>query len=386
MNTRKKVLYVITKSNWGGAQRYVYDLATRLPTEQFEIAVVCGGRGLLVDRLEKVGVRVISPPALSRDIKIARDITAFWQLVRLFVNEQPDIIHLSSSKAGGLGAVAARIASLATGHRVLVTFTAHGWALREERPWWQRLAIIAASWCAALFQDRIIVLSNTDYRTAELLASSRKLIRIAHGIEKPRFLPRGEARDFFAKKLSQRFYRNEPLIGVIAELTRNKGLNYLIDAISRAMPKIKSSKFKVIIMGDGEDRPKLQREIDARGMDELVYLAGFIPDAAHYLRGFDLVVLPSVKEGLPYALLEAMHAGVPIIASRVGGIPDLIKDKESGLLVPPRRPESLAQAIAFLMEDSRRGVLLAHAAEKRVTREHGIEAMIQKTIAVYSYR
>ena len=383
---KKKILYVITKSVWGGAQRYVYDLATRLPTEQFEIGVVCGGQGLLVDRLEKAGVRVISPPALSRDIRIARDITAFWQLVRVFASERPDIIHLNSSKVGGLGAVAARIASLATGHRALVTFTAHGWALREERPWWQRLAIIAASWCAALFQDRIIVLSNADYRIAELFAARRKLIRVAHGIEKPRFLPRGEGRDFFAHKLNQHLYRNEPLIGVIAELTRNKGLNYLIDAVNQVKSKIKSLKFKVIIMGDGEDRAKLQQEIDAHGLGERVYLAGFIPDAAHYLHGFDLVVLPSVKEGLPYALLEAMHAGVPIIASRVGGIPDLIEDKKSGLLVPPRHPGALAQAIALLMADFKRGALLARAAEKRASTEHRIEAMIQKTIAVYLYR
>src|SRR3989344_3118896 len=98
---KKKILYVITKSVWGGAQRYVYDLATRLPREKFEVVVACGGDGFLIEKVRKAGIRVIQLPELARDVHIGRELKSLWSLARVFAREQPDIIHLSSSKTGG---------------------------------------------------------------------------------------------------------------------------------------------------------------------------------------------------------------------------------------------------------------------------------------------
>ena len=133
---KKKILFVITKSNWGGAQRYVYDLATHLPKEEFEVAVAFGGTGevgasagLLEVRLREAGVRIIFLTTFARDIGILREFSAFFELLRTIRAENPDVLHLNSSKAGGLGALSGRIAGL---RRII--FTAHGFAPNELRP------------------------------------------------------------------------------------------------------------------------------------------------------------------------------------------------------------------------------------------------------------
>ena len=106
---KQKILYLITKSNWGGAQRYVYDLATNLPKEKFDISVVAGGSGPLIQKLNEAKIRTIVFAQLSRDIRTFDDIKTFFMLISLFRKERPDIIHLNSSKIGGLGSVAGRI-------------------------------------------------------------------------------------------------------------------------------------------------------------------------------------------------------------------------------------------------------------------------------------
>jgi len=125
---RKKIAYVITKSNWGGAQRYVYDLATNVPKNTFDVIVVCGGNGTLAKKLEQEGTRVIRIKGLERDIRFGSEIRVLYRLKHLFAQEQPDIVHLNSSKIGGLGSLAARMARVPH-----IIFTAHGFAFNEKR-------------------------------------------------------------------------------------------------------------------------------------------------------------------------------------------------------------------------------------------------------------
>lgn len=113
-HAKKRILYVITKSNWGGAQRYVYDLATGLPKDHFAISVACGGQGLLKDKLEIAGIKIIPIPYFQRDINITKEFYSFVELIKIFRTEKPDIIHLNSSKAGVIGALAAFVYKLIT--------------------------------------------------------------------------------------------------------------------------------------------------------------------------------------------------------------------------------------------------------------------------------
>lgn len=312
----KRILFVITKSNWGGAQKYVYDLAINLPKEQFAIAVTFGGMGkadastgLLAERLKESGVRTVFLSSFARDISLFRECKAFFELLRIIEEERPDVLHLNSSKAGGLGALAGRIARVPH-----IIFTAHGWAHRESRPFYQRSLIWIASWFTIVFAHKVIVLSNYELECAPVLFSRRKMIVIHNGIDPHMQFGSGE-------KIRRAFPPGVRITGTIGELTKNKNQIALVEQ-ARGDPDL-----FVAIVGEGEERPRLEAKITEYGLGERVKLFGFLT-ALESLKGFDVFALPSLKEGLPYVLLEARAAGLPIEANRVGGVGEILDAKD----------------------------------------------------------
>lgn len=313
---KKKILFVITKSNWGGAQRYVYDLATSLPKDQFEVAVAFGGTGetgastgLLAERLKESEVRTIFLTSFTRDISVAREFSAFFELLRVIKKERPDVLHLNSSKAGGLGALAGRIAGV---RRII--FTAHGFAHNEMRPWYERILIWKLSWLTIFCAHATIVLSDDEFKRAPVLFSRRKLVVIHNGIDMHMRFDSGE-------KIRNAFPLGARITGTIGELTKNKNQIALI-----AEAKNNPEMF-VAIVGEGEERKNLEEKIKKYNLNERVKLFGFMP-ANEVLKGFDVFALPSLKEGLPYVLLEARAAGLPIIANRIGGVGEILDAKD----------------------------------------------------------
>lgn len=382
---RKKILYIVTKSVWGGAQRYVFDLATRLPREEFDIAVACGGEGPLRERLRAAGVRILPIPWLRRELGVRRELLSLGSILATLLRERPDIIHLNSSKAGGLGAVAAFAYKLLTlNGRPVTVFTVHGWPFREDRPAWQRAAIFFFSWLSTLFQDRIIVIDTADYRAGRRFVPARKLALVPHGLPPTEFLPRPNARAFLAERMGIAIAPDTVLVGTIAELTANKGLTYLIEAASQISRKTPHARFQTLIIGEGEERERLQRHIRAHNLEGFVFLPGFIPDAQRYLKGLDLFVLPSLKEGLPYALMEAMAAGVPVVASAVGGVTDLVADGSTGLLIPPKDPQAIASAMARISSDPNLRWRIGAAGRQKIRSDHGLAPMLTQTRMIYS--
>ncbi len=392
---KKKILFVITKSVWGGAGTYVYDLATNLPTDRFDIAVAAGGNGLLFQKLQYAGIRTIHIPELGRDIHIWKELRSFRALLELFGREQPDIIHLNSSKVGGLGALAARIVPLRgisrseTSHsskkKMKIIFTVHGWVFLEDRPLLWRAAAFLASWASMLFQDKVILINSRDYAAAQKFIPKRKLALIHNGIAQRVFAPRVEARRFFAEKTKKEILSDTLLVGTIAELTKNKGLTYLIDTVHQMKFQISNFKFQIIIIGEGEERPRLEDQIRNLHLEDTVSLLGFIPDAAQYLSGMDIFVLPSIKEGLPYVVMEAMDAQVPVIASNVGGIPDLISHNENGILVPPKNAVAFAEAIERLAKNKNERMALGKYGIHTIETKFSLRAMLEKTQQRYEY-
>ncbi|MDO8500030.1 MAG: glycosyltransferase family 4 protein [bacterium] len=375
---KKKILYVITKSNWGGAQRYVFDLATNLPKERFDVAVAAGGNDELIQKLNKSGIRTISLPHLQKNINTPKELLSFYSLFKIFIKERPDIVHLNSSKIGGLGAIAARFAGVPK-----IIFTAHGWAFHENRPWWQQMVIIFLSWIAALFQDKIIHLSKKDIASTLKchIANPQKILYIPLGIIPPVFLEKKQAREILFQKIRRVIDPSAILIGTIAELTKNKGLAYLVDAINKLQTT--SYKLQAIIIGEGEEKENLQKQINSLGLQNLVHLAGFIPNAAEYLRALDIFVLPSVKEGLPYTILEAMNAELPIIATSVGGISDIIETQKNGIIVRPQNIAELALSITELIKNPDLRLNLGENAHKEVLEKSTLEKMLAKTQEIY---
>ncbi|MFZ1074836.1 MAG: glycosyltransferase [Minisyncoccia bacterium] len=305
---RKKILFVITKANWGGAQRYVFDLATGI-RDEFDTVVAFGQEGLLAEKLREAGVSTFPIRALQRDISFASDVKSFFELIRFFRKEHPDIVHLNSSKAAGLGALAARIARVPQ-----IIFTAHGWPFKEHRGIaWLAFAFFG-SWATALLSHDVIVVSKDDLRIGKRLPfCAHKMHLIYNGIELPPLGSGENIRDAFPK--------GARITGTIGELTKNKNQIELIEQAKN------NPRMFVAIVGEGEDRAYLTKKIADYGLRDRVKLFGFMP-AADVLRGFDTFALPSLKEGLPYVLIEARMAGLPIVANRVGGVGEILDAKD----------------------------------------------------------
>ena len=382
MNAQKtKILYLITKSNWGGAQRYLYDLATHLPTDKYEVVVACGGTGELVQKLWEKNVRTLDISTLKRDINIFGDIVVFFSLIKLLTEEQPDILHVNSSKIGGLGAFVGRL--MLTPH---IIFTAHGWTFNEERPWLARKLISFLHWLTVVFSHTTIVVSDALKKDMQHLPFIRhKMIVIRNGMELPHYKSRADARHYLVSKVASTTPPlDSPWIGTIAELHKSKGLVYALNAWVLVREKYPHARY--FILGEGEEKSLLKQQIKEFGLEHEVFLVGFVPNAAVYLNAFDIFLLPSTTEALGFVLLEAGGAKLPAIASRVGGIPEIITDKQTGLLVESQNVEQISHALAYLLENPNEGKRMGEALKKEVAKKFNFEKMLSQTLGVYRLR
>lgn len=345
---RKKVLYVITKSVWGGAQKYVHDLATNLP-EEYKPMVAGGppgdeasGRGPMAEKIISSGIPYFEIKSFQRNVNIFKDVFAFFEILSILFKTKPDIIHVSSAKAGGVAGTAFSIYKLLiTNYKLLAVFTVHGWTLNEARPKWQIFLIKFFSKITCLFYDKIICVSEYDRKTAleNKIAPEKKLITIHNGI-KPEdyiFLP-----------------KTENWIGTIGEETKNKGHKYLKEAEKH----LSNINFKII---------------------------SNLPDAARYMKNFDIFILPSLKEGLPYVLLEAGLAELPVITTNVGGILEIIENEKDGLLINPAQPQEIAKAVEKLLKDENLRKTLTKNLHQKILQEFSFEKMLNQTITVYNF-
>lgn len=352
MAKKSKILYIITKSVWGGAGKYVYDLATGLPKDKFsaqggpasgwEVFVAAGGKNEMAQKISEAGIPYFEIKHFQRDVSIFKDVLAYFEILALLFKIKPDIIHVNSSKAGIIAGDAIFDYKLLTlNFGVKTIFTAHGWAFHENRPKWQVWMIKLFSRITCLFYSKIICVSEYDYQSAvkNKIAPKRKLIAIHNGIK---------IEDYnFYERTEKRF-----TVGSIGEAVKNKGHKYLMEA-AKNFPDV---NFNII---------------------------SNMPDAARYLKNFDIFVLPSLKEGLPYVLLEAGLAEIPIIATNVGGIPEIIQNNETGILVNPASPEELTSAIKKLIENPELAKTLAKNAREKILQEFSFEKMLNRTLAAY---
>lgn len=372
-NLRKtKILFVITKSNFGGAQHYVYDLARKLPQEKFEAVLACGGTGALVEKLAAARIRTILVPSLVRDVSLFRDLASFFALWKVFCIEQPDVVHLNSAKASGLGALAARFAGIPN-----IVFTAHGWAFNEGRSFFSRTAIKLLSWLTVILTHKTIAVSEAVRRdTQNWPFIGNKVATIHNGTEGVSFLSREEAREELLLPL------DSFVIGTTAELHPNKGLAYAIEAIAKLLSK--NPNVYYIVLGDGEEKARLNALVEAQGLHGRVLLPGFMNDASRYLKAFDCFLLPSIKEGLPYVILEAGLAKLPVTTTTVGGIPEIINNQETGILVPPHDTTALEKALDQLIASPALRTSLGASLHEKVTHDFSLDRMVFETTSIYT--
>lgn len=379
-NQKKKILLVITKSNFGGAQKYVFELAKSLKSQDYEVLVVLGGKGILIDKLEEAQIKVISIPYLGRDVSFIDDAKVFFELYKIIKKEKPDVVHLNSSKIGGIGTLVSRIASVPK-----IIFTIHGWAFNENRGYVSKLVIKLSYLATLIFCTHAIAVSNTTKKQADFIPFSflikNKIKVIYNGIEMPNFLSKEDSINFLSTHL-QTNLKDKKIIGQIAELHPIKSQETTIDVALRITQKHQDVIF--ILIGDGQEKQKLQKQVSDLELDNKVFFTGLIDNASQHIKAFDILCLTSKSEAMPLTILEAGLACVPIISSRVGGISEIIKDNETGFLFESQDTNKFESVIEHVLsltsveKDKITNTLFASLKKNFL-----IEHMTDKTIEMY---
>ncbi|MFA5001322.1 MAG: glycosyltransferase family 4 protein [Candidatus Paceibacterota bacterium] len=378
MTPKIKIFYLITKGNFGGAQRYVYDLATALPRTEFETTVIMGEFETLEKKLMGAGIKTIKIPTLGRDINLIKDLKSFWQILKILKKEKPQIVHLNSSKIGGLGALAGRMTGVPK-----IIFTVHGLAFNEKRPGWQKVLIKFSHWLSIILCHEVITVADCLRQQINSWPGvNRKVTTINSGLPPIKFFEQSVARRELFAGHNDRFW-----IGTIAELHPNKGLDLLIEAFALTVRALLGDSLgwsiNLMIVGEGEELEKLKWLTRAKRLEDRIHFLGRVEDARAYLKAFDIFTLTSRTEAFPYVILEAGAAGLPVIASEVGGIPELITDPELGILVPSGSVEEIKKSLLFMLKKPKYRDLVGKNLRQRVSANFSLKKMVEKTVELY---
>ncbi|MEA3272176.1 MAG: glycosyltransferase family 4 protein [Patescibacteria group bacterium] len=372
----KKILYIVTQSEFGGAQRYVFDLVNNFKND-FEIIVASENNplsGNLLSRCSEIGIETHRFKFLAREINLGNDFKAMLEISDYIKQEKPDIVHLNSAKAGVLGTLAAQFLGK---EKPKIIYTVHGWAFLEPISKIKRLIYLWAEKFTGRFRDALIVLSEKEKSITleKRLSHPSKISVIPHGIDYSTV-------SFYIKEKARNTLNLKPdnfVVGTVANLYPTKGLEYLIEA-AKTLDNV-----VFVVIGEGQERKKLESLIKSYNLENRFFLVGAIPEAYKLFWAFDIFVLPSVKEGMPYVILEAMAAGRPIVATQVGAIPKMLQNGISGTLIQPQNPIAIKNAILELLQNPSKRNTLGFQAQKRLIENYSTRKMLEKTGYLYNF-
>lgn len=389
MSGKKKILFCITKGNFGGAQKYVYDLAISIPKDNFETLVACGTKDgtVLIKKLTEKNIRTIKLESSEREISIKNDLKTIRELIRIIKQEKPNIVHLNSSKIGVIGSLAVlyfkilNIFSFITHVSYLVPrciFTAHNWAFNEKnRSFPSRAIYFLGHWVTVLLCSKVITVSEKTKRDISFLPFVKDKISVIHnGITPAHFAPKLELATIFGET------KGKVILFSISELHPNKGIDIAIRGLS-LLPRNILEKILYFVAGSGEQREALLDLARKLEVSQFVRFLGFIEDASKYIKEADIFILPSKNEAFPYVILEAGCAGVPIIATSVGGVPEVIKDMKNGILIHPNNPKEMAEAIMYLLNHTDKQREFGEEIKKTVINFFSLDKMLSETLKIY---
>ena len=352
----RRVLFVITQSEYGGAQRFLYNLISNLKREKYAIGVALGGIGasdFLEKTIKQEDVSVTRLKHLTRNPHLYNDFLTVFEIRKAIKKFKPDTLFLLSSKAGFIGSLASVFPKKIK--QLKIIYRIGGWTFNDPWPKWKRSLWILLEKIGSGWKDIIIVNNQHDLDQAkEFNIKPRKgLVLIHNGIDayKMDFLSKEEARMKLFEKLSRqsgKIFQIKKIAGTIANFYPTKGLEYLIEAAKRFKD---DKEIAFFIIGDGPERQNLEARIKNLELERKVYLLGQLADGHKYLPAFDVFVLPSVKEGSPWSLIEAMSAKLPVIATGVGAVPEIIEDGKNGFVIEPKNPEQMADKIKEILDN-----------------------------------
>ena len=359
-----KIAFVITRSDTiGGAHVHVKDLAEALSEAGHQVKVFVGQNGPFTDILCSAGVPFHSLRYLSREISPVNDIKALLELKSALSGYQPDLVACHSSKAGWLGRIAARMAGLPA------VFTAHGWAFTEGVPPVRRVIYRWAEFFAAPLARKVITVSRADRQLAIKygIAKPCDLVTIWNGIP-----------DVTMKRIVEQPTQVHRLV-MVARLDAQKNHADLL----RALAGLKQFDWHLDLVGDGPLEQDLRDMAVSLGIETRIDFLGLQNNVPYLLSASQVFVLISNWEGLPLSILEAMQAGLPVVATDVGGIREALSDQETGFIVPPGDIAMLRDRLNRLLGDNELRRQMGLAGRLRYEKHFTLDRMVMETLAVY---
>jgi glycosyltransferase involved in cell wall biosynthesis len=356
--------HVVLSLDVGGLERVVATLARAQHEAGARVVVYClDGAGVLAQPLPAAGVPVRVVHRRARGI----DARAVLRLARMLRRDAVTIVHCHNHAAMVYGALAARLAA-----RPRVVYTVHGarTSARRATGRWQRMGLL-----------REVVFVSRHARDVARVAGTRAHTHVVtNGVDSSAFALDRAAGERVRRELG--IAPDARVCGIVARLTPAKDHRTLFEAVRRLREA--GSGVHCIVVGDGEMRGALESAVRALGLDDLVHFTGARANVRDYLGAMDVFVLSSVTEGLAMTLLEAMAAGKPVVATRVGGNPEVVEDGRTGLLVSPGDPDALASAVDTILRRPELQAAMGAAGRDRARRNFSLEAMLAGYAAVYA--
>lgn len=375
---RIRVAHVITRLCKGGAQENTFHTVRLANRERFEVDLIsgptCGKEGSLEPEIRDAGIAIHREPALVRPVSPIRDFQAMFHLRDLFRERGYDIVHTHTSKAGYIGRVAARRAGTP-----IIVHTPHGNIFHGYFPLGLTRFFVRLERRAAIWTDRIIELTERGIEESldHGIGRRHQYRSIFSGIDLQPYAAARARRD--ATRHALGIQPGDVLVGAVGRLEPVKGFTYFIAAARDLAERVPNGRF--IVAGQGSLDDALRKQ--ANGLGDRFRFLGLRDDIPDLMAAMDLLVVPSLNEGMGRVILEAAAAATPVVASDVGGIPEVVADDETGVLVPAQSPEALAEAIERLAAEPERLVRMGEAARRNVDPAFGIEKMVMRIEALY---
>jgi glycosyltransferase involved in cell wall biosynthesis len=372
-----KILYLITHPFIGGAQKYVLELIDGLKNKNLEIWLGTSQEGWLTEEVKKINIPVVLFKNLKRSLNPFKNLLLIFEIKNFLDKDRFDLIHLNNSNAL-LAALGTKISK----NKAKTVFTLHGLSILH--PNWKKSFFIKSIYYLIfkfcfLFLDKVIFVCQHDlnYALKIKLIKKEKSVLIYNGILEPKFLDKEIAKKEI-EKMTGFSLENKKIVGTIARFEYQKNIDNLVKSVRI----INRKNIIFLIFGNGPERKNIEKLIKNYNLKN-IFLLGEIKNASHYLKAFDFFILPSRYEGFPLVVLEAMWAQLPIIATKVGGVPEMIENKKEGILIESEKPEKAAKTIIQLIENQNLSQQIAEKAYQKVKGYFLLEKMVEETFNLY---
>lgn len=352
---RLTILYLDTEKVWRGGQEQLYDLMTGIEARGHAVWLAGPRESSLFQRASVANVRVV-----PFDQRLELSVAAFLRIWKILKGGHFDVVHSNTPRTIITAALAARL----TGTRAVFC------SRRVDFPLSSRLSRLKYNWTT----DRILTISSAIKQT------------LARGGVKPSIIDvvyEGVDLDWIDKQKTEPLDRSSQglAVGTVAHLSPEKGHSHLLDAVEILSHSF--NRFHLFLVGDGKMKEALIERVSRLGIGDLVTFTGFRTDCEALMKQFDVFCLPSLSEGLSSAILAAMANRLPVVSTSVGGIPELVVDAETGILVPPGKPDRLAEALGKLLENPELRSRMGEAGRRRIEEHFTVDHKLDSTLKSY---